>query len=153
MNVQQLTEKFVADLSVAVRQEVLDDLMKKLGGPGAPRVAKSMSDSITPTLMQRAMKRVGKSAKPAPYSGGGRIHTWGKGRKVGEKRTEKEIHAVTARIAAVLKATPKGLSSEDIQMAVRLPNADIQLPLKRLLERRVIRKRGMKRATRYFPAK
>lgn len=134
-NVQQLTQKFVSDLSAAVRQEVLEDLTRKLSGPGATRVAQSMTAPITPTLMQRAVRRIGSGKKAR-----------------GEKRSPVQIAKTVEAIAAHIAKTP-GVSSEMIQGQLNLGRNEVALPIAKLLASKRIRKTGEKRATRYYPAK
>lgn len=75
-----------------------------------------------------------------------------KGRKKGEKRSEAEIAKLADRLLAAITAKP-GQRMEHLGKALGASNAELQIPIARLVEAKKITRRGEKRATTYFPAK
>jgi hypothetical protein len=87
------------------------------------------------------------SAKPAGKASAAKPVARGKG----QKRSAAEIAAAVAAVHKVIKAQP-GLRSEQIGKTVGLPKQEIADAIGRLLEEKSIKKKGVKRATKYFPA-
>lgn len=73
-------------------------------------------------------------------------------RKNGEKRSPAEIAKLTDRLLAAITAKP-GQRMEHLGKALGASNAELQIPIARLVEAKKITRRGEKRATTYFAAK
>jgi hypothetical protein len=71
-------------------------------------------------------------------------------RAVGGKRDPKEIARTVDRLRAHIAAHP-GHGVEEIDKALALSTAQLALPVKKLLGAKAITRKGVKRATRYFP--
>jgi hypothetical protein len=56
-----------------------------------------------------------------------------------------------AALLAQIKKTP-GSGIEAIGKAIAIPTRDLALPVRKLIAEKAIRRRGQKRATKYFPA-
>ncbi|HSQ61893.1 MAG TPA: hypothetical protein VLM85_01710, partial [Polyangiaceae bacterium] len=63
-----------------------------------------------------------------------------------------DINAVVGRIVALLKANKKGLRAEEIRTKLGLDRREIPRPLAEALHKKLVSKRGKKRATTYFAA-
>ena len=70
----------------------------------------------------------------------------------GAKRTQAELEALTSRLAAYIAKNP-GLRVEQINRDLGTSTKDLALPIKKLIADKVIRSKGAKRATAYFPVK
>lgn len=73
-------------------------------------------------------------------------------RKSGEKRSPEHLARTVAALAAYI-AKNRGHSMEQMVKAMRMPKADLQLPIAKLLAAKTIRKTGLKRGTKYYAAK
>ncbi len=90
--------------------------------------------------------RRGRPAGAAAAVGGG-----GRGRRL-RRRSVQDINAVVGRIVALLKANKKGLRAEEIRAKLSLDRREIPRPLAEALKKKLVSKRGKKRATTYFAA-
>lgn len=120
------TQEFARELEGLIRQAALAAVEDSLGGvrTRAPRAA------VAPTASGPASAR--KSAKK------------------GGKRDPKVIEALVGRVGAHVKAHP-GQGVEAIAKALSVKTHDITLPITKLLASKAIKKKGEKRATKYFP--
>jgi CRP-like cAMP-binding protein len=87
--------------------------------------------------------RAARAAAPARHAGGrrgGRLR----------RRTPKDIQAVVGRIVSLLQANKKGLRAEEIRSKLGLDRREIPRPLAEALKKKLVSKRGRKRATTYF---
>ena len=89
--------------------------------------------------------RRGRPAGSARAAGGGRRSS---GRL--HRRSAKELDAVVDKIVHLLKGNKKGLRAEEIRMKLHLDRREIPRPLAEALKKKVISKKGKKRATTYF---
>lgn len=120
MTVQALVEKFVQDLTAAIRAETLASIQAALGD--APAKAKRGPKAAAP-------------AKPKL------------GRK-GGKRTEAEMEKFLSAIEASVTKTP-GIRADQIAAELGVPASDLALPIKKLLAAKCLAKKGQRRGTTY----
>lgn len=72
-------------------------------------------------------------------------------RAAGAKRSAEAIEKTASAIAEFVKGNP-GSGAEAIRKALDVDLKTIELPIKKLLASKSIKKRGVKRATKYYPA-
>jgi len=70
----------------------------------------------------------------------------------GQKRDPKVLAETVQRVAEFIKAHP-GLTIEQIGPGVNHTTAELVLPIKKLLDAKIITRKGHKRSTKYFPAR
>jgi hypothetical protein len=75
----------------------------------------------------------------------------GRGRRL-RRRSQGDITAVVNRIHGLLKTHKKGLRAEEIREKLGLDRREIPRPLAEALSKKLVTKRGKKRATTYFAA-
>ncbi len=75
----------------------------------------------------------------------------GRGRRL-RRRSVGDINAVVQRIVALLKSNKKGLRAEEIRVKLGLDRREIPRPLAEALSKKLVSKKGKKRATTYFAA-
>jgi len=68
------------------------------------------------------------------------------------RRSPEELDEDTSAILNFIRKNP-GSSAEEISEATGLETKDLQVPIHHLLDDKHIRRRGQKRATKYFPRK
>jgi hypothetical protein len=124
--IQTLVESFVAQLTEAIQQQTLATIHDALGGTAAP--AKGQSG--------RAPKRASPARAP---------------RAKGAKRSPEELEQLTAQLAKYVKGNP-GQGIEAIAAGMSVSTKELALPAKKLLADKVLKTKGQKRATKYFPA-
>ncbi len=128
--VQTAISQFIPEFEKAVRADALDQLTAALGGRSEKKLAPLTTAVVNIATPEKPKKRK---------------------RGKGAKRTPAELSATQNAIKASLaSASKKGLSAEEIQKALKVDLATIQLPITKLLEAKLIKKTGNKRATRYF---
>ena len=88
------------------------------------------------------------AAAAAVVATGGRR---GGGRRL-RRRSATDIGAVVTRIVALLKGNKKGLRAEEIRAKLSLDRREIPRPLAEALKKKLVTKKGKKRATTYFAA-
>ena len=71
-------------------------------------------------------------------------------RKKGQKRSPDELARVDAAILAFVKENP-GQGAEQMGKSIGIPTVDLRLRVGKLLEQGALKKKGQKRATKYFP--
>lgn len=86
----------------------------------------------------------------AAKAGRGAAASTGRGRAKGAKRSSSEIATAVAKVKAAIGKAP-GSRSEELVPLVGLRKEDVADAIARLLADKEIRKRGVKRATKYFP--
>jgi len=69
------------------------------------------------------------------------------------RRTAKDITAVVGRIVTLLQGSKNGLRAEEIRAKLGLDRREIPRPLAEALKKKLVAKRGKKRATTYFTGK
>lgn len=124
--IQDLIDNFVASLTAAIQEQTIAALEHALGG------------SIEPARRGRA----GGAARGRPASRGSRAK--------GAKRSPEELEELTSRLAAYVKSNP-GQRIEQIAAEMGVSTKELNLPAKKLLADRVLKTKGQKRATQYFP--
>ncbi len=70
----------------------------------------------------------------------------------GARRTKADQQKIVDAVLALLRQAKDGLRSEDIQKALGIGKRDLTLPMQLGLSNRSIKKKGIKRATRYLVA-
>ena len=80
------------------------------------------------------------SSGAAARRGGGRLR----------RRSQNDINAVVTKIVSLLKANKKGLRAEEIRAQLHLDRREIPRPLAEALKKKLVSKKGKKRATTYF---
>lgn len=136
-NVQSVIAEFSAKLEAAIRTDALEQITARLTGAAAP-AAKPAAKSNQ--LEGRGIVVLAKPVKPKKASA-----------KKGspKKRTPEELEKTTSAVRRVIDAG-KGVSAEQIKKELGVELPEIQLPIAKLLEAKLIKKTGQKRATRYF---
>jgi hypothetical protein len=123
--IQSRIQAFAAELETLVRQAALEAVRASLGeGRAAPAA---------------------RAPRAAAASSGSR-----KSSRPGAKRDPKVIEALVGRVGAHVKAHP-GQGVEAIAAALKVKTHDITLPIAKLLASKTVKKKGQKRATKYFP--
>jgi hypothetical protein len=125
-NIRSSVDAFVQELTSLVRQSVLESVETAFGG-GA-RVRRS-------------------PGRPRKAAGTARI---GGARRKGQKRSPSEIQELQNRLLAAITKSP-GQRKEQLGAALGAASKDLMLVTNKLLADRAIRKRGVKRATKYYP--
>jgi len=118
--IRTLVEDFVGTLSELIRQAALESVTQALGGDAAPR---------------RRGGRGEAAGKPAR-------------RAKGQKRTPEELANLVELVTATIGAHP-GSRVERLAEILEMNSKELQLPIRKLLEDKVIGKKGQKRATTY----
>jgi hypothetical protein len=124
-NIQSVVENFVAELTELVRRSTLETVSDALGGSSASRRTRSPR------------------ANGAPSARGGR-------RRKGAKRSSVEIQRLQDRLLTAIQANP-GQRKEQLGAVLKAPTKELMLVTNKLLAAGAIRKRGVKRATTYYP--
>ncbi|MFO0686913.1 MAG: DNA-binding protein [Sandaracinus sp.] len=130
---------FVAELDALVRQSAMDSVSRAFGaGASSPRVSS--------TSPRRSAPAAAAAPTSAPASGL-RLPRL----KKGQKRDPKDLERIVAAVRDHVKAHP-GEGVEHIAKHLGVATKEITLPIAKLLDAKTITKRGVKRATRYFPS-
>ena len=131
---------FTAELETLVRKAALEAVAGALGGgttAPAPRAAALRSVRKPAKASANARPAGGKPPK-APR------------RKSGEKRPAGELAALVGKAADWIKGNP-GKGVEAMAVGLGVSTRELALPIQKLLGNKTIRRRGVKRATKYFP--
>ncbi len=123
VQIRDLIESFVEDLSERVRQAALESVRASFGG-----------------AQSRAKRGPG---RPPKALGASR-------RSKGQKRDPKELEALVSRLNSAIKSKP-GLRIEEIAKGLGTTTKELALPAKKLIAEKMIRTTGNRRATKYFP--
>jgi N-acetylmuramoyl-L-alanine amidase len=118
-------QEFAKELEALVRQAALDAVASSFGG-SAPRAAAPLA------------KPAAKASAKAASSGG--------------TRAPELLASHVSKAADWIMANP-GHGVEDMAKALGLETKDLALPIQKLLKAKTITRRGVKRATKYFPKK
>ena len=124
--VQSLSAEFARAVVAALGSMTLDEIAAVRASAGGPPVATAAPAAKAPS----------KPAKRAPV-----------------RRTPEDLDAAVKAIVGALRGAKGGLSSEQIQKALGMAAKDMPRPISKALAAKVIRKRGSKRATRYYAVK
>ncbi|HEY1956228.1 MAG TPA: hypothetical protein VGH28_11455 [Polyangiaceae bacterium] len=68
------------------------------------------------------------------------------------RRTATDIQAVVGKMVTLLKSNKKGLRAEDIREKLHLDRREVPRPLAEALKKKLVTKKGKKRATTYYAA-
>jgi len=117
-------QAFAMELEALVRQAAVDAVTASLGGAAA-------RTSASPRPVAKVL-----SAK----------------RSSGGKRPPELLAQTVTKAAEWIKANP-GHGVEDMAKALGVVTKDLALPIQKLLANKTITRRGVKRATKYFPKK
>jgi hypothetical protein len=130
--IRGLVEAFAGDLTSLIRESAMDTVREALGGGDASTgrgTGRGRSVAVGPSAA--AARRP--SALPK-----------------GAKRPPEEIEKLTAQLGEYIKAN-KGERIEQIAKGMNVSTRELNLPVKKLLATKVIKSKGQKRATQYFP--
>ncbi len=139
-DIRDRVDAFVTDLESLIRDAIRTRFMDAVGdAPAAPR---------------RGRPPEKRASSPAPSRASG-PSTGGKlalaRRKKGAKRAPAELAKIEAALHAFIKATP-GKRVEEINKSLGTKTSDLAGPLGKLVAKKRVRRKGQKRASRYFPA-
>lgn len=136
-----ILEQYKASIREEVRTEVREELRQQvLANLGGGKMVAAVQTATREALARKTGKAAVKAAKVAKAKG---AH--------GPKRSPEEIAATVSQVLAYIAANP-GSGAEAIKHALNVELATIELPIKKLLASKAIKRRGQKRATKYYPA-
>lgn len=125
MTIDQQFAALKESIYAQARTEIHAELLSKLNG-GATTPAKAVRTSAPRSVIAK---------KHAP----------------GPKRAPEDIAKTATAVLEFVKANP-GKGAEAIKTALKQDLSVIELPIKKLLASKQIKKRGQRRATKYYPA-
>jgi hypothetical protein len=125
-DIRSAVDTFVQELTSLVRQSVLESVETAFGGAA------------------RAPRGPGRPRKAAGTARAGRA------RRKGQKRSPAQIQELQSRLLAAITKSP-GQRKEQLGTALGAASKDLMLVTNKLLADGAIRKRGVKRATKYYP--
>ncbi len=126
--INDLATKFAHELLGAIRTASIDELIN------AKPVAQHVTASAAPAAAAPSKAKTGKNGRLA-------------------RRSLADIGKSAERIVAVVKATKgKGINAEDLRKTLKVDRRELPLPLALALSKKLLRKKGRKRATMYFVA-
>ena len=125
-------DSFVSELNALVRQAAIDAVRDALGAD---------SESPQRDALRTAQAKAGGSSSRA--RGGGR-------RRRRVKRSPRVLARLESTLLSEISRNP-GQRIESIGKRLGVPTRDLNLPIKKLMEAKKIKKRGEKRATEYLP--
>jgi hypothetical protein len=128
--ISQRIQAFAKELEALVRQAAIDAVTASLGGTAV----RTAAPAVKPAAAKAAP-----AARKAISGGGG-------------KRPPELLAEHVAKAAEWIKGNP-GHGVEDMAKALGLDTKDLALPIQKLLANKTISRRGVKRATKYFPKK
>ncbi len=132
--INSLASDFAHQLLAALRGASLEEIISETSvghaprsGPGRPRTRVASGGGV-----------------PVPFRGGKR--------KAGRlaRRSAADIAKTVEKIVALVKANKKGINAEGIKAALKVDRRELPKPLGLALKSKKIRKKGHKRATKYF---
>ena len=124
-DIQSRIQAFAAELEALVRRAAIEAVGNALGSSAPPR--SNAPKAATPV-----------AARIAPI-------------RNGAKRDPAVLAATVEKAATWIKANP-GRGVEAMAADLKLATKDLALPIIKLLDAKRIKRRGVKRATKYFPA-
>ncbi len=134
---EALASAFAHDVIAALRGASLEEI---LGEQSAEH--RAAAHVATPRPARRASGR----ARPASARGkkkvSGRLH----------RRSPAQINGVVTQIVSLLKGKKAGMRAEQIQAALHLHRKEMPKPIAVALSKKLIRRKGEKRATTYYAA-
>jgi hypothetical protein len=129
--INSLASEFAHSLLKALRNASLDEI-----------IAETASGHAS------GARRRGRPAAAAHTGGGGGARRGG-GRRL-RRRSAGDIGAVVSKIVSMLKSHKKGLRAEEIRAKLGLDRREIPRPLAEALKKKLVTKKGKKRATTYY---
>jgi hypothetical protein len=130
--IRGLVDSFATDLTSLIRESAMDTVREALGDGGSSG--------------RRSSGRGRPAAVAASPAGARRASSLPKG----AKRAPDEIVKLTEQLGEYIK-TNKGERIEQIAKGMNVSTRELNLPVKKLLATKVIKTKGQKRATQYFP--
>ncbi len=130
--INSLASEFAHSLLRALRGASLDEILAE--------TASGHSAHVGHAGRRRGRPAKAAAAHPAKKRGGRRLH----------RRTAKQLEHVVAQIVALVKANKKGLRAEEIRTKLHLERREVPRPLGEALKKKLISKKGKKRATTYY---
>src|SRR4051794_498443 len=126
-DMNRTVQGFVAQITELARRAALDTLESAFGG------------------------RAGRGSAAAVASvGGGSVGRPRGGR--GAKRTAADLEALSTKFASFVKSHP-GLRIEQINKELGTTTKDLALPIRKLISEGMVKAKGKKRSTTYFPGR
>jgi hypothetical protein len=132
---------FTDELSTLIKQAALESVTKALGASAAHEsVEEAAPRSKRPG--RRKTRRVGRPAtqKEVKKTPGG---------SKGSKRSPRQLETLTNNLLGEIKAKP-GQGIEQIAKRLGIRSKNLALPIKKLLARNILTKKGERRSTTYF---
>ncbi len=129
-------EKFTSELEALVRAAAIDAVTQALGGTSTARAHITSAPKVTPMTVAPAATVSAKLSFK---------------RKKGAKRSPEQLVAIDTAILASVKSHP-GNGIEFMGKTLGVPTDDLKLRVLGLVEAKRLKKTGVKRATKYFPA-
>lgn len=126
-------EAILEQLRDHYREEARQEILAKLGGARLKPVGPTATGSIT-KIVKVVTKPAAKPRTARPI-----------------KRSHEELAKVSDAVLETVRTFP-GYGAESIKKTLGLQLTDIELPIKKLLATKQIKRRGQKRATKYYPA-
>lgn len=122
------------------------------------RVVQGFVAQITDLARRAAIDTLESALRGGSSSGGGRgsrggsssFSSAGRGRGKGIKRTSDELDGLSDQFVDYVKSNP-GLRIEQINKTLGTTTKDLQLPIRKLIAEGVVKVKGQKRSTQYFP--
>ena len=123
---------FATELEELVRKAAIDAVTQSLGaGPSAPRSAPVRAAAAPAASAPKASPRRAASSK-------------------GGKRPPEELAAMVIKAGDWIKSNA-GHGVEEMARSLGVQTKELALPIAKLLKNKTIKKRGQKRATKYYP--
>lgn len=128
---EKVVAGFVQDVRRVAEQAALETLRRELGVAGPRPVATRTLPRPEPTV-------------PVPVPPAGRS----RGR---QRRTPAALAATKEALVSAIEKEP-GRRFEEIRIGLGRPRSELERPLRQLVADGAVRSKGVKRATRYYPA-
>lgn len=139
--VQERIESFASELADLLKQAVAQAVADALGETGGRKAGRRGG--------ARAAQRNG-AAGPQRKAAPSRRAAAGRRRK-GEKRSPEELEALTNALYKEVKRDG-GRRIEEISASMGVPTKELVLPARKLIDAKLVRTKGQRRATRYTAA-
>jgi CRP-like cAMP-binding protein len=110
----------------------------------------SFEEIISETAPGHSAHGKGRRGRPAESQAGAAPKRGGRRLR---RRSLKDITAMVGRIVSLLHSHKKGLRAEDIRQKLGIDRRELPRPLAEALKKKLVSKRGKKRATTYFAGK
>ncbi len=111
----------------------------------------SLEEIISETSVGHAPRR-GPGRPRAAHTADGVSHRGKRKPRRLARRSTADIAKTVEKIVAIVKANKKGINAEGIKAALKVDRRELPKPLAMALKSKKIRKKGHKRATKYFAA-